>query len=346
MIIMKRRTTLSLALLFFIFIAGIVIYVWPYYVFLTKTLHISVLKTLFTSGSLKTYNNQVNVLILGIAGGDRTGDNPNLSDTIILANYNFKTNRLTTISIPRDIWSETLHNKINSAYSFGGSNLAKREIETVVGMPIQYAAVIDFDKFKELVDFFGGIDIEVDNPFTDNLFPIAGRENDTCDGDLEFRCRYQTISFTKGKTHMDGATALNFVRSRHAEGNEGSDFAREKRQQKVIASIKNKIVDIAKQRPLNQLDELYNLMNKIVVRDITNQQTAVIAKNIFLKGKFQQNAIVLTEDFFNVPDYSSRYNGMWVLVPKGKDFSVIQNYIVCNLKAQSNCETFKPSPTP
>ncbi len=338
---MKKRAKLSLTALFIVFVAGIIIYVWPYYAFLAQTLHISLIRTIFSTGSLKTYDNQVNILILGIAGGNRPGDNPNLSDSIVVANYNFKTNRLTTISVPRDIWSETLRDKINSAYAYGGFTLAKAEIAAVAGVPIQYAAVIDFDKFKELIDFFGGIDVNVANSFTDKLYPIAGRENDTCGGDTEFDCRYETISFTKGITHMNGETALKFVRSRHAEGDEGSDFAREIRQQQVIASVKNKIVDIVKRRRIDQLNALYGLMDKIVRRDITNQQGAIILKNIFLKGKFQQNTVVLTEDFFVVPDYTAQYNGMWVLIPKDNNFAAVQNYINCNLKAEADCDRLK-----
>ena len=137
----------------------------PYWSFINNTLHVSILKTLFSKDSLKTYDNQVNILLLGIAGGQHEG--PNLSDSNIVANYNFKTNKLTTVSIPRDLWSPTLNDKINSAYAYGeakkpgkgGFILAKAEIEAVIGLPIQYAAVVDFQQFKELIDFLGGIEI-------------------------------------------------------------------------------------------------------------------------------------------------------------------------------------------
>jgi anionic cell wall polymer biosynthesis LytR-Cps2A-Psr (LCP) family protein len=102
-----------------------------YFIFLAKTLlcfYFSNLKSLdfknaFSKDSLKTYDNQVNILILGIPG--ENNDGPYLSDSIIFANYNFKTNQITTLSIPRDIWSSTLRDKINSAYAYG---LAKNNI--------------------------------------------------------------------------------------------------------------------------------------------------------------------------------------------------------------------------
>ena len=60
-----------------------------------------------------------------------------------------------------DIWSDTLQDKINTAYAYGeakktggGLTLAKAELSNIIGQPVQYAAVIDFSKFETLIDFF------------------------------------------------------------------------------------------------------------------------------------------------------------------------------------------------
>src|SRR3989338_5739377 len=115
------------------------IIVKPYYDFVSKTLQISLVKTLLSLDSLQTHNNNVAILLLGIAG--KNHDGPNLSDTIIVANYNLKSNKLLTISLPRDIWSDTLKDKINTAYAYGeskrkggGLTLAKAEMSAVVGI--------------------------------------------------------------------------------------------------------------------------------------------------------------------------------------------------------------------
>lgn len=328
----------------------IIIYliVKPYINFVNKVLNISIIKTLISKDSLKIYDNQVNILLLGISGGHHDG--PNLSDSNIVINYNFKTNQLTTISIPRDLWSPTLENKINSAYAYGeakkpgsgGFILAKAEMAAVIGLPIQYAAVIDFQQFKKLIDFLGGIDVEVENSFIDEKFPIAGKENDDCNGDKTYACRYETISFTKGIISMNGETALKFTRSRNAQGDEGTDFAREKRQQKVIEAVKNKLINLLKNPNLKTYKEVYQILNNLIKRDITNQQAAIIAKNIILKRNFHQKKILLSEDFFdNPPLWDNRYQGLWVLVPKNEDYSLIHQYILCNLKNSGNCENLK-----
>ncbi len=316
----------------------------PYYGFITKTLKISILKTLFSKDSLKTYDNQVNILILGIPG--EGNDGPYLSDSIIVANYNLKNNQITTISVPRDVWSDTLRDKINSAYAYGfaknnkpgdGIKLAKAEVSSIVGLPIHYAGVIDFSKFEQLVDFIGGIEVDVETAFTDKKFPIVGRENDECGGDdPEYKCRYETLHFDKGLQKMDGKTALRFVRSRHAQGSEGSDFARENRQQKVIIAFEKKLIKILQKPDVAKLDQLYQQLNQLVNRDITNQQAAVIGKNIIFKKLFggkglTQKQITLSEKLFTVPPYYE-YDGKYVLIPSDNGFTSIHQYIKSQLE--------------
>lgn len=319
----------------------------PYYLFVTQTLHVSPVKTLLSLDGLKSYNGHVNILFLGIAGADRDG--PNLSDSIVVFSYDLKSNHLVTISIPRDIWSDALRDKINSAYAYGeakkkgaGFILAKAEIQAIIGQPIHYGTAINFDQFEELIDFLGGVEVNVENSFTDKEFPIAGKENDLCDDDPEYKCRYKTVSFTKGETLMDGQTALNFVRSRNAIGSEGNDFAREKRQQKVIEAIKDKVIGFIKKNKITQYKKLYELADKLVKRDINNQQLAIIFKNIVLKKNFKQEKIVLSDGFFVNPDTDlSRYDYRWVLIPVNDNIEIIHKYIDCRLEQGTDCDKLK-----
>jgi len=337
---MKIKIFASILIVFLIISTILFFWLKPYYIFATKTLNISIIKTLFSKDSLKTYDNQVNILVLGIPG--ETNDGPYLSDSIILANYNLENNQITTISIPRDIWSATLRDKINSAYAYGfaknnkpedGIKLAKAEVSSIVGQPIHYALVIDFSKFEQLIDFIGSIEVNVETAFTDNKFPIAGRENDDCgDDDPHYKCRYETVHFDKGLTKMDGATALKFVRSRHAEDQEGSNFAREKRQQKVIIALEKELIQLLQKSEVSNLDKLYQRLNQLVSRDLTNQQASIIGKNIiwkkiFKKRELTQKQITFPENFFIVPSYYE-YDGKYVLIPKENgSFDKIHQYI-------------------
>jgi LCP family protein required for cell wall assembly len=311
------------------------LFVKPYYNLLTEDLKIDPIQTLLSTNGIKTINDTVNILVLGIPGGKHDG--PNLSDSMIVLHYDFKTNKLTTIGIPRDIWSDTMKDKINTAYAYGeakqedgGLKLAKAEVGAIVGMPIQYAMVISFNRFKDLVDYLGGIEIDVEKSFTDPEFPIEGKENDLCGGDPKYKCRYETVTFKKGLTHMNGETALKFVRSRHAEGSEGSDFARSRRQQVVISALKEKIIAIATERDIEKIKGFYQKADSLVNRDITNQELAAVAKDILFSKNFVQKSTFLPEELFYVPDYTE-YSGKYVLVPEGDSFSPIHTYVNCIL---------------
>src|SRR5581483_6971189 len=100
-----------------------------------------------------------------------------------------------------------------------------------------------------IVDALGGVEVNVDNAFTDYTYP-SGDQNvdaglctaDDVSTDGASGCRYLKVHFDKGLQYMDGTTALEYARSRHAAGVEGSDFARSKRQEKLIAAIEQKAV--------------------------------------------------------------------------------------------------------
>ena len=319
----------------------------PFYIFLTKDLKISPVRTLLFSGGLRKVNNQVNVLILGIPGGSHDG--PLLSDSMIVLNYDFIKKRAVTIGMPRDVWSATLQDRLNSAYAYGeakkpggGLALAKAEVGAIVGIPIQYVVVMNFNEFKDIIDYFGGIEVDVQNSFVDKKFPLEGKEADDCGGkDEEFLCRYETIRFGKGRQHMDGDTALKFVRSRNAEGKEGSDFARSLRQQQVTEAIKGKVVKTILSLNLGKIKEMYSVLDKSVQRDINNQQTASLGKNFILSPKFYQKNFGLPRELFTIPD-GSLYEGRYVLVPR-EDFKSIHKYVGCLLEKEDEgkCDYLK-----
>jgi LCP family protein required for cell wall assembly len=165
-------------------------------------------------GQLASYNGRTNILVMGKAGG--VHDGPDLTDTMMLVSVSLTSPDVKIISIPRDTWIPEIRAKINSAYYWGnqkdpghGITFAKAISQVVTGVPIQYGVVMDFSGFRDVINELGGITVDVSNSFTDYYYPIAGRENDTCGGrDPEFMCRYETLSFTRGKILMNGDMAL------------------------------------------------------------------------------------------------------------------------------------------
>ncbi len=287
-----------------------------------------------TGAMLKSTDNRTNILLMGIGGGNHEG--PDLTDTMLVMSINQANNSMALISVPRDIWSDTLKDKVNSAYHYGeekkkggGMTLAKAIIEDVVGVPIHYAVVIDFSQFQKVIDLVGGIDINVPVAFTDNQFPIAGRENDPCDGDPNFACRYQTIHFDKGLQHMSGERALDYVRSRHAEGEEGTDFARNRRQQDLMVALKQKLVKPSIWLPPDKGIALFHALDDATDTDMTLGEFITVGR-LFEQTK-QANIAKISFDNLLTTAPAYLYNGLYALIP-ADSFDAIHSYIKKQLK--------------
>lgn len=319
---------------------------------------------------LKKTENRVNILFLGI-GGERH-DGPLLTDTIIYAGIDPKLQKITLISIPRDLWVpdlEPANKKINGAYAYGekrqkngGLLLTKTVVEKILNQPVDYVLRIDFNGFIKAIDLVGGIDINVERSFEDLEYPIAGKETDTCGftGDEfkkratssaifeAFPCRYEHISFEQGIEHMDGDRALKFVRSRHAKGAEGTDFARAKRQEIVIEAFKKKIFSLNILLNPNKLMGLYDVFQDSIHTNIQSQEYDDFVKLAQKMQEAQTNNVVFfyTDPYVEKqgilinPPASEKYNNQWVLVPRAGNgnFSEIQNYVECELST-GDCPT-------
>lgn len=351
----RKKIVFTFLTVLIIFSALLFVFIRPYYIFAQKVLGVSPISLLLGSGNFKKTDNKVNILLLGKAGGQYDG--PDLTDSITLISFNLTTDTVNLVSIPRDIWSDTLKDRINSAYAYGegkrkggGFLLSKAEISPIVGVPVHYAYLIDFEKFKEIIDFLGGVDVNVERKFDDYQFPVPGRENDLCGkspaeatDEADYDCRYEHVSFKKGWKHMNGELALKFVRSRHANGEEGSDYARAQRQQKIISALFDKMLNNFKKFNLSEFEKTYTLVDKLVDRDIQNKDAAAIAKKFFFAKNRKINHISLSRDFFGVPN-SINYEGKYVLIPEAGQYDLIHKYLGCYFDAGANCESIKPSP--
>lgn len=292
-------------------------------------------------GDLKQKDGRINLLLLGT--GDSNHDGYNLTDSMLLLSIDPSKKDIFLLPIPRDIWSYELKDKINSAYAYGeakktggGGILAKAVVSEITNLPIHYYIKINFKAFEELIDLLGGVDVNVENSFVDHKFPIVGKENEACpDDDKEFKCRYETVSFEKGLTHMNGETSLNYARSRYAEGAEGTDFARSKRQANLLNAIKQKAFSLKTITDEKLLSGLINTIMKNIDTDITQEEAIVFAKTAL---KFKDSAIrhgVLDwgdpqnskQGLLINPPESAQYNNAWVLIPRNNSWDEVHNYV-------------------
>lgn len=279
---------------------------------------------------LKKYKERTNLLILGIAGGNHQGSD--LTDTIIFLSLDLKKKKAFLLSLPRDIWSPTLRDKINSAYHYGeerkkggGLLFARAIAEEVLGQPVHYSLLVDFSSFKKAIDVIGGVEIEIERSFDDFFFPIEGRENDLCDGDPEFKCRYENVHFEKGWQNLSGEQALKFARSRNAKGEEGGDFARAARQQKLLLAFKNKLFSRKVILKPSKITKLIEIFQKGIETNINLAESAYLGKFFLTLKREAVKTSILQEELFIKPPVSEY--GKWVLVPPGEDFSLIHHHI-------------------
>lgn len=266
-----------------------------------------------------------------------------LADTIIVATLSPDSEIVKMVSLPRDLWVKVpafeglseQHTKINAVHALGdrfgyvdsgGMGLLKNVVEEIVGVPIHYWARVDFEAFVQGVDAVDGVDLYVENAFTDYMYPRAGYENASWDE------RYELVTFETGWQHMDGETALKYARSRHALGVEGSDFARSARQQNVISAVANKVLTSETLFSLDRLRGLYGAVSNNVATNIQLGEMPMFyqfAKNF---SSFQTEGFVLGGTDIDPPllyhPDPNLFGGAYVLIPTAgqDDYSEIHEW--------------------
>lgn len=173
-------------------------------------------------------SNRVNFLILGMED--------TRSDTILLASFNRDSKKVDLISIPRDTYihikgynSGELR-KANALFTnLGLKGVIEASSYLLNDIPIDHYATIDYEGVIEIIDLFGGV--EVDVPFHMKYKDI------TSDPPLD-------INIKKGKQTLDGEEALDFMRWRKNNNGDGyvdGDLGRIKAQQQVLDSLSQKV---------------------------------------------------------------------------------------------------------
>lgn len=232
---------------------------------------------------------QVNVLLMGIGGEGHDG--PYLTDTMILAQVRPDIGEVALVSIPRDYLVDLPKNfgsrKINSAFAEGynqnrsydeAGQWARQAVQNISGLQVPYFAVVDFSGFEKAVDKIGGLDVNVERTFTDYSFP-----NDETKGFIE------PLTFEQGMQHMNGERSLQFARSRHAAGIEGSDFSRSLRQQKIIQAFKEKATSL---NLISDVGTINNLAGIFADHFHTNMTPGEILRLYNLTQETDQSKIV------------------------------------------------------
>ena len=173
------------------------------------------------------------------------GVNGNLTDFIMLGQYNPNTREIALLSIPRDtnVGNNSVDGKINSAYSSRGMDKLKKQVTEITGIEIDYHVLFKTKILRQVVDKIGGVTVDV---------PINMNYDDP----------YQNlyIHLKKGTQKLTGSQAEQFCRFRKnndGSGYPGGDVERTKAQQKFIKAF---IAELLKVDNVSKIPDLINIV--------------------------------------------------------------------------------------
>jgi LCP family protein required for cell wall assembly len=167
----------------------------------------------------------VNILLMGVdARGTTKGEIPR-SDSMMVVSLDPVREQIHVFSILRDTYTQIPEhgkNRINTAITHGPKT-AMSAVSDLLGIPVQFYVYTDFQGFIKLVDAVGGVDFYVEK---DMSYESKADKHE------------YDINLKEGQQHLDGTTALQYVRFRH---DALSDYSRTKRQRAFTDAIANKL---------------------------------------------------------------------------------------------------------
>jgi len=175
---------------------------------------------------------------------------------------------------------------------------------------VPYYIRINFDGFRDVVDALNGIEVNVSKAFVDPAYP-----------NLDFTTR--VIRFESGMQTMNGERALEYVRSRHGTAGEGSDFARSRRQQQVIAAIINR----ARSREIiTNPKRIISFVDAVAKNLDTNIRSWELLRLATLAQEIDEKNVVrrVVDDSPEGLLQATSVSGAYVLIPNGNDLAPLR----------------------
>ena len=279
---------------------------------------------------------RVNVLLLGKGGTGHAG--PDLTDTLLVASIDPVAKEVALLSVPRDLWVKTKYGqtKINAVYANAkysvlnnyttsqqtaaikqqaedtGIKAIEDTISTILGIPIQYYAMVDFEGFKQAINAVGGIDIVVKTKVYDTYIANDNFGN--------------PLIADVGNHHFDGRLALLYAQSRH--GSARGDFDRTERQREVIVALKDKVLSLG------------TFVNPVKISSLIDSIGNHVSTSFSLSELMRVYDVVKTVDSSKITSIgladppnnyvtTSNINGQSVVVPRAGafDYAEIQSYV-------------------
>ena len=228
------------------------------------------------------------------------GSSQNMTDTIMIAKYNPKTQQAYLLSIPRDTFVGTSKSsarpgdKINSIYQGKYPEKTLQAVNKLTGLNLKYYAIVDTEALKALVDAIGGVtfDVPIDMKYTDkkqNLY----------------------INLKKGEQLLDGDKAEQLVRFRHNKNGTSypasygdNDIGRMKTQRNFLKAVMKQTL---KPGNIFKIKEFIDISQKYIKTNISFD----------LLKKYVPSAVEFDTDNLEtetLPGLPEKCNGVWLFI--------------------------------
>lgn len=218
-----------------------------------------------------------NILVLGLDA--RKAGGTGRTDTIMAVNIDPESGKIRILSIPRDtrVLLGGGYERINAAYVYGGVDMVKESVETLLGIKFDHYLVIHFQGFIEVVDVLGGVEVDV---------PVRmyhPREN---------------IDLQPGLQVLNGEDALGFARYRYTEN---GDLDRAQHQQEILEALRKKVFSLGS---MTKIPELVGIASEYIDTDMSRGEMLDLAA---MADRFKDNEI----ESGILPGETVKIDGLW-----------------------------------
>ncbi len=250
---------------------------------------------------------RINVLLLGIDTRCEE-EGPTRTDSMILMSIDPVGKTASGLSLPRDLWVEIPAfgpDRINKAnylgelneYPGGGPALAMETVENFLGVRVDHYLAVNFEAFRDFINLIDGIQVDVPETISDPTYP------DECYG-------YDPFYMQEGLQNLNGPLALKYARTRATDG---GDIDRAARQQAVILSVRQKLLDVNMiPKLIARAPLLYNSFQKNVKTSFT--ETEVIQLGLLVQ-EIERSDIRMGVIDYNYVNPQLTFDNQSVLLP-------------------------------
>ncbi len=240
-----------------------------------------------SSFELKNSPLVTNILLIGVDGSVSESSR---SDSMILVSFDFAHMKIKLTSFLRDSWVEIPSKgkkaKLNSACSSGGPQLVVDTLEYNFGVDIEHFIMVDFNMFTQIIDKFGGVEVEV------------------TEKEADFINRTTRQNVESGIVNLNGEEALVYCRIRKLD----SDYMRTFRQRKVIGALINRV----KNTEISAMIQIINEVFPLIRTDLSSLEITTLAYKALaslILSDIEQTRVPIDDHMH--PD---TVNGQWVEV--------------------------------